>query len=183
MLTVIIGNICSTGGLIADIIGASRKKASQVLFFQCITQLFYTFSTIILGGYSAAVQNVVGIVRNIVAIKHINSKALTVILVALPVVLGIAVNTIGFVGLLPVIANLFYSVSVFRFHDRERPLKYCLLVNLVLFAVFNAFILNYVNMLSNIIVIITTTVSLICGRKRAVKPADASEPQPEQVRP
>lgn len=175
MQTVIIGNICSTGGLISDVIGASRKSASQLLFFQCITQLFYAFSTVILGGYSATIQNIVGIVRNLLAIRNVNNRFLTVFLIILPVVLGIAVNTIGPVGLLPVIANLFYSVSVFRFHDRERPLKYCLLVNLVLFAVFNAFILNYVNMISNVIVIITTVVSLAGGRKKADKADEASD--------
>ena len=58
-----------------------------MLLVQCVSQLFYTIGTVVLKGYSGAVQNVVSMIRNLVAIKKINSKVIEWILVGLGVVL------------------------------------------------------------------------------------------------
>ena len=128
MESLIIGNLCSLAAMITDAISASRKTSKGVLFVQTISQVFYVFGSIVLKGYSAAVQNAVSIFRNVAAIKGSESKLIQWILVIAGVVLGIAFNNRGAIGLLPVIGNLEYSIAVFKFKDNERALKIAFLI-------------------------------------------------------
>ena len=93
--------------------------------------------------------------------KNVKSKALEWGLVLAGVVLGIAFNNRGLLGLLPVIANLEYSISVFRFKDNEKALKLAFILNMVLYAVFSLAIMNYVGAVSCTVIAVTTAVSLI----------------------
>ena len=122
--------------------------------------------TAILGGYSGAVQNGVSIVRNLVAIRGIRSKTIEWVLAALGVVLGLTFNNLGFMGLMPVIANFQYTLAVFRFQNNERVLKTSFLISTALFAVFNIAIYNVVDVISNTVVGITTAVFLMKGKKQ-----------------
>jgi len=163
MNDVLIGNLTSLFAMVTDSISGTRHKQKSILFYQSISQIFYGVSSIILKGYSSAVQNAVGILRNIAAIKRINSKVLEWTLVLMGVVLGVAFNNRGLLGLVPVVANFEYSVCVFRFKDNEKGLKISFVIDMVMFAFFNVMILNYVGALACIMVGITTVLSLIHG--------------------
>ena len=115
MQALLAGNICSVLAMITDAVSTSRKSAKAMLLFQTGSQLFYVVGAIVLKGYSAAVQNAVSILRNLLAIWGKQPKWVEWLLVASAVVLGIAFNNRGFIGWLPVIASLEYSVAVFRF--------------------------------------------------------------------
>lgn len=158
--TIIIGNICSLIAMVTDSISSTRKTAKGVLVVQNMSQFFYCASSVILKGYSSAVQNLVSFVRNIVAIKKVNSKVLEWILVALGVILGIVCNNLGWIGLLPVIANLQYTLAVFKFKDNDRALKISFAICVGMFTVFNFAILNFVGLISNVVVVTTTLVML-----------------------
>lgn len=160
-ISVIVGNICSLLAMITDSVSSTRKTAKGVLLVQCVSQLFYTIGTVVLKGYSGAVQNVVSMIRNLVAIKKINSKVIEWILVGLGVVLGIGFNNLGLIGLLPVVANLQYTLAVFKFKDNERALKISFIICIALFAIFNIAILNFVGVCSNLVVLITTLIVLL----------------------
>lgn len=166
-MDIIAGNFCSLLAMLTDSISSSRKTTRGVLLVQILSQLFYGSSAIILKGYSAVVQNVISIARNIAAIRQISSKLLEWSLAVLGVALGLIFNNLGFVGLLPVLANLEYTIAVFRFKNNERALKAAFLINAVLFTAFNAVILNVVGVISNIVVIITTTLFLVKDSKRS----------------
>lgn len=161
MIELILGNLSSLLASICDAVSASRKTHKSILTVQTASQVLYCFSGTILKGYSAAVQNAIGVVRNIAAIKNINSKALEWGLVVAGVVLGLLCNNRGLWGLLPVIANLEYSLAVFRFKNNEIALKTAFLFSVLLFTVFNAVIWNVVGAVSNFILLIVTAVFLI----------------------
>ena len=76
-------------------------------------------------------------------------------------ILGLLFNNLGIPGLLPVIANLEYSLAVFRFRDNERALKAAFLISVGLYGIFNLFILNVAGFLTNTAVVIMTAVYLI----------------------
>ena len=97
--------------------------------------------------------------------KNIKNKYLEWTLVALGVILGVAFNNRGFVGLLPVIGNLQYTLAIFRIKDNERLLKLSFLISVASFVVFNVVILNFVGAVSDLIVIVTTALVLIKGKK------------------
>ena len=159
-MSIIIGNVCSLLAMVTDSISSTRKTAKGVLWVQNLSQLIYCTGSFILKGYSACAQNLVSILRNLVAIKGINSKAIEWFMVVLGVALGIGFNNLGFVGLLPVIANLQYTLVVFKFKDNERALKISFVFCCILFAVFNLFILNFVGVVTNLFVIVTTVIVL-----------------------
>jgi hypothetical protein len=164
---VLLGNACSLLAMGTDSLSSAQKTAKRVLWVQTLSQVFYLTGTVFLKGYSGTVQNALSIVRNLVAIRQINSKVLEWTLVFLGVALGIWFNNIGFVGLFPVIANLQYTLCVFRFKDNETALKWSFMICIAMFAVFNLFIQNYVGFGSNAVVAIATAISLL--RKKAAK--------------
>lgn len=160
----IIGNLFSVAAMVTDSLSAAQKTAKKVLAVQLLSQFSYCAGSVILGGYSAAVQNVVSSLRNLAAIFDIRNALLEWFLVGLGVVLGIAFNNLGLMGWLPIIASAQYSIAIFRFRDNERALKISFLISAVLFAVFSGVILNFVGVVTNTVVGISTAVSLYRDR-------------------
>ena len=91
--SIIIGNLCTLVAMISNSISSTRKTVKSMLVMQNVSQLVYCASAIVLGGYSAAVQNAVSLARNLAAIHNIKSKTLEWILIAAGVVLGVIFNT------------------------------------------------------------------------------------------
>ena len=162
---VILGNLFSLCAMISDSVSGTRKRHSEIMAVQTVSQFFYAASSIVLKGYSSTVQNVVAVFRNLAAMKNVKSKVLEVALIAAGVVLGIVFNNRGLLGWLPIIANLEYSVCVFRFRDNEKGLKLAFIINMVMYAVFSAVIMNYVGVLSCSVIAVTTAVSLLRAKK------------------
>ena len=162
---ILVGNICSLMAMVSDSISSSRKTAKGVLLVQILSQIFYAVAGIALKGYSATVQNLVSILRNLVAVRRERSKAIEWVLIALAVGLGILFNNRGFIGWLPIVANLEYSLAIFWCKDNERALKFAFLFNAFLFIIFNIVLYNIVGVISNSVVVITTLIFLIKGTK------------------
>ena len=163
-LSVIVGNLCSILAMCTDSFSATRKTAKGVLWVQILSQVIYAFGGWVLGGYSAMAQNFVSILRNLAAIYNLSNRYLEWLLVVLGVVLGIACNNLGFMGLLPVIASLLYTLAIFRYKDRQRPLKTAFIISSILFAIFNGAILNITGVITNLVVAVITAVNLIRSR-------------------
>ena len=163
----IVGNLFSLLAMVADSFSSSRKTVRGMLLVQCLGLGFFAASSICLKGYSAAVQNVVGIFRNLLASSKYQSKKLEWVMVGLAVGLGLLFNNLGLIGTLPVIGNLEYTVAMFRVKDNERVLKFAFLVSICMYAVFNLYIKNFVGLIANIVVISVTASFLIRGGKKA----------------
>ena len=161
IISLLVGNIYSLLAMLTDSFSSTRKTTRGVLLVQNLSQVFYCAGSIVLKGYSSAAQNLVSIIRNFVAIRKVDSKIVEWGLVVLGVLLGVGFNNLGWVGLLPVIANLQYTLVVFRFKDNERALKISFMVCNVLFIVFNQVILNFVGVISNLVVMITMLIALL----------------------
>lgn len=166
MLDVIIGNIFSLIAMGTDTVASSRKTPKGVLLVQCVSQLALGLGALVLKGYSAVVQNAVSILRNLRAATNKGGKWLEWVFLALAVSLGVYFNNRGLVGLLPVIANVGYSLAIYFFGDDEIKLKFAYLITNVLFATFNAVILNFIGTGSNIFVAVATAIFLIKDWKR-----------------
>ena len=161
MQNIIYGNLCSLGAMLTDSISGTRKKQKEILAIQIISQVFYAASSAFLKGYSATVQNLLAIFRNLLAMGENKKKYLEYILIGLGVVLGFIFNNRGVLGWLPIIANFEYSIAVFRFKDNERALKISFVINALMFTVFSIVIQNYVGIISNTVVAVTTVIALI----------------------
>lgn len=159
------GNLCTILAMLFNALSSARKTPKGVLMMQNASQCVYAVSAIVLGGYSAAVQNVVSIFRNFAAIRNIKSKFLEWLLVILGVALGIVFNNRSWIGLLPVIGNLQYTLAIFRFKDDERKIKFFFLLSVLAFVIFNFAIQNYAGVVSDTIVIIITSIILLKSAK------------------
>ena len=166
MNEIIIGNVCSLFAMISDAISGTRKKNSEILAIQIISQIFYGTGSFVLKGYSSVVQNVVGILRNLAGIKDIKNKFIEWTLILLGVILGIIFNNRGLLGYLPILGNLEYSIAIFRFKDNEKGLKISFIINMIVFSSFNFVIMNYVSGVANFITALTTAISLIRENKK-----------------
>lgn len=166
--SIIIGNIFSLCAMISDSISGTRKKHSEIMIVQTVSQFFYAASSIALKGYSSTVQNIVAVFRNYAAIKNIKNKVLEWILVLAGVILGIIFNNRGLLGYLPIIANFEYSIAVFKLKDNEKTLKIAFIINMIMYIVFNIVIMNYVGALSCAIIALTTLISLYKTSKEKV---------------
>ena len=179
MYDVIIGNVCSFGAMITNAVSGTRKKHNEILGIQIISCVFYGAGSFILKGYSSTVQNGVGILRNVSAIKGVKNKVLQKIiewtLITLGVALGVAFNNRGWAGILPVVANLEYSVAVFKFKDSGNLLRYAFIVNLLMYTVFSFVIRDYVSIAANLLAAVTTAVSLIKDRSAKKEAATETE--------
>ena len=164
-MNILIGNLCTLLAMGANAISSTRKTTKGVLSWQNLSQAIYFACAIILKGYSAAVQNVVSVLRNVAAIRNVKSKTVEWILTAAGVVLGVLFNNRGLVGLLPVVGNLQYTLAIFRFKDNERMLKLSFLISVLTFAIFNIVLLNFVGVVSDLTVVVTTAVVLIRDAK------------------
>ena len=67
--SVIIGNIFSLCAMISDSISGTRKKHSEIMAVQIVSQFFYGASSLVLKGYSSTAQNIVAVFRNFAAMK------------------------------------------------------------------------------------------------------------------
>lgn len=164
---VIIGNLFSLCATVTDSISGTRKKHSEMMAVQIISQFFYAASSIALKGYSSTMQNVVAVFRNYAAIKNVKSKVLEWTLILAGVVLGIMFNNRGLLGLLPVVANFEYSIAVFRLKDNETALKIAFIANMLMYVVFHYVTLNYVGVVSCLVIAGITIVSLVRASKDA----------------
>lgn len=160
ILNIVLGNLCTLLAMGTDSISATQKTTTRVLWVQNLSQLFYCASAIFLKGYSAAVQNVISIIRNMVAIKKIDSKAVQWFLVILGTILGLWFNNLGWMGLVPVIANLQYTLVIFHFQNNDKVLKISFLTSALMFTFFSLFIYNFVGVITNFVVAVTTAISL-----------------------
>ena len=160
----IVGNLCSVIAMVTDSLSAAQPTAKKILAVQTLSQLSYFTGAVILGGYSAAVQNAVSILRNLAAVFDIRNAWIEWFLVGLGVALGIVFNNLGLMGWLPIIASAQYSIAIFRFRDNERALKLSLLISSAMFAVFSVAILNFVGVVTNTVVAVTAGLSL--GRRK-----------------
>lgn len=162
--------------MVSDSISGTRKKHKEIMAIQILSQFFYGASSIALKGYSSTAQNAVAVFRNLAAMKNVKSKVLEWVLILAGVALGIVFNNRGLLGWLPIVANLEYSAAVFKLKNNEKALKLCFIINMVMYAVFSAVIMNYVGVVSCAVIAVTTAVSLI----KAVRAERAGEAEPAE---
>ena len=161
ILGYILGNLCSLLAMLCDSYSSTKENKRDLLFTQSISQFIYGLSSIFLKGYSASVQNFISIIRNYFALKEDRSKVIEWSLIIAGIVLGVIFNNRGLIGWLPILANLEYSLAVFYIKDNERLIKISFLITVIMYTMFNIFILNIVGTITNSIVIISYTMNLL----------------------
>lgn len=150
-LTVIIGNIVAAAGSLSLFVSTTSKDKKGILKAQAAGSFFLLLSDLFLKGYSGAIQDTVGLIRNIVILAGKNSKILSVILVAAGVIPGIIFNNHGLLGILPVFANFEFACVTLYPKSNETVMKAAICVSAACWAVYCFVIHNYVSTCVNIV--------------------------------
>lgn len=151
MSIVLISNILTLIAQGISLIGSTRKKKEEILIFQSIFLAIASVASCLLGGYSAIVPNAVGIIRNILSIKKVNSNKINYLLIACLIIFGIIFNTNGILGYLIIVANLIQSTAIINKNSSTKDVQIAFCISTLCWTSFDISIKNYVGAIFNIL--------------------------------
>lgn len=156
MTSVILGNVLTIVAIFFTYLNGTRKNKRDMIICDMGAAVGFTFADVVLKGYSGVVQNLVAAARNVVVLFFPNDKYIKWGLLVCGVVFGVYFNNLGFIGLLPVASAFWYSYCVINTKISAQTLKFALVINSISFAIYSIAILNFVGIVSNAGVALTT---------------------------
>lgn len=166
MNTIVLGNICTLAAQGFTVLNGTRKKKRDMILCDMAAAALFTLSNLVLKGYTGVVQNAVGFLRNITAIFLPKDKYIGWFLVACGVVLGIYFNNKGFVGLLPVVSGVWYSICVINKKASAKMLKMAFIFNSFCFSAYSFALYNVVGGVANAAIGIITIYNYIKNKNQ-----------------
>ena len=146
-MDIIIANILNLIGQLFVFYAASRNDKKQILFYQIISVLFMASCSLILKGYTAIVMDAVTVGRNILSIYSISSKTISIVFTGLAVVFGVLFNNLGFLGLLPIVANVVQTVVILNEKSTTRQVQLVSAFGCFCWAIYNLVIHSYTGLI------------------------------------
>lgn len=162
--SLILGNIFSLLSVICIAVSAIKKNKKDFMYWQIGDALFGICSTISLVAYAALVINSISLLRNILSYKDKLTKKITAFLLFFEIIIGLYVNNLAFIGLLPVITSAGYTLCVYLTKD-EKQMRWVLVITTILWAVHNFCIHSYPSALTNIVLCVWTLLQIYKNRK------------------
>lgn len=161
----IIGNIL---GLLCNMfcaLSSFGKTKKKIMFMQCLDCTCGTLSDLALHGYSGALTQFINLVRNFLVYKGKETNTIKFIIMAITIIAGFAVNNMGILGLLPIIASIQYSLTIL-YTNNPNYIRIGLAVNNLFWLGYSIITLNYVSCIMTIIIIVSCIISVIKNRKQ-----------------
>ena len=153
MLFSFIGAIC----VVLSGMAKSNRSTHQISILDCSA---HTISNILFEGYSGALTTAVALVREVLATKGKMTNTIQAILCTIIIILGFACNTNGFIGLLPIVGSVQYTIIGCRAKSSFTELKIALLISISLWTVYDITIGAYPSVVANIITAIMCIITL-----------------------
>ena len=125
-MVIIIANIIDLLAAMIQVGSGAIKKKSKILVVQIVQLLMQAVSMLLLGGVTGAVSNVLSCFRNYLCYKEKLNTMWKAILIIASIVMTIALNDQGLLGIIPVTVCTVYII----FMDVKDPIKFKLLVTL-----------------------------------------------------
>lgn len=141
------------------IVSVRQVEKSRVFLFQAIETSINIVKNIVLGGFSGAVTQVFGLIRNVALARGYSSWWLTVVLSVCQLIGGIMVNQHGWIGLLPMIASISYTVISLSTTDILIT-KHALFWNISLWMVYDMVIMDWVSVAMSVVFLVTIAQSI-----------------------
>lgn len=151
-MQIVIGNIVALVGSALMAYSGIIKEKPKILIVQTIQMLMLAISNIILGGVPGAIINSVNCVRNMLCYEEKLGFKEKIILVTISVSSSIYFNNLGIIGILPVIATVFYTMLM----DMKNVIKFKILLifTLILWGIYDLCIKSYTSAVFDLISII-----------------------------
>lgn len=159
-MRIIIGNCLSIVAAVFMSLAAMVSGRRRVFIFQTFDCIFLGTAQLVFGIPSGAISLFVGAARNITAVFTRYNLCTMLLFSCAILILGIASNTAGLLGLVPVLASLILTVGIF-FARSRLALKLVLLVNLSLWSSYSFFVYDITTGITNLVSAIICLASLV----------------------
>jgi hypothetical protein len=159
---VIIGNIISLAGAALMVAVGFLKTRRSILITQNVMFGLMGTANIILGGMTGAVSSLVSIIRNLFCLKGPLTVPVKLFIIVIQIMLSARVNTLGWIGWLPIISACFYTWMI-DVKDETR-LKLVLIIAQSMWFAYDLTIQNYVGFTFDILTILSNMYGIISLR-------------------
>lgn len=123
MNVLILGNIIAFIGSTMQLTIGVIKNRKKALYVQTIQYSVFAISSLILGGFSGTIANIIGAIRNILTYNEKLTKCAIIIIILAATILTLYFNNLGILGLIPLVNTIIYTVFI----NVKDPLKFKLL--------------------------------------------------------
>lgn len=140
-INLVIGNIISLIAGIFIILSMWVNDEKKAYFYQFLNAFILMISSVFFFSWTGVVTMAIAASRNLMVYYDRLNMKWTVFFIIISVVLGLAVNTLGFVGLLPIIAII--QITLCNYYLKTiKPIKTSFIVNSGIYIVYFLAILD-----------------------------------------
>ena len=141
-INLVIGNIISLIAGIFIILSMWVNDEKKAYFYQFLNAFILMISSVFFFSWTGVVTMAIAASRNLMVYYDKLTMKWTIFLIMLSVILGLAVNTLGFVGLLPIIAII--QITLCNYYLKTiKPIKTSFIVNSGIYIVYFLAILDF----------------------------------------
>lgn len=162
-MIIIIANILGLISALIMIYAGSIKEKNKVLKYHTIHAFFGMSCDLLLGGYPSVISNIFTITRNILVNKNKFNKIYMIIFILLVTILIILTNNLGWIGYIPLINFIFYTVFI---NTKDNIIfKYVFIISMITWLIYDIIIKAYSSAIFDFITIVTAIITLISMKK------------------
>lgn len=141
-LNIIIGNIISLIAGVFIILSMWVNDEKKAYFYQFLNAFILIISSVFFFSWTGVTTMAIAATRNMMVYKDRLTLRWTVFFIVISVVLGLMVNTMGFVGLLPIIAII--QITLCNYYLKTiKSIKTSFIVNSAIYIVYFLAILDF----------------------------------------
>lgn len=142
------------------LISTFSKTKSKMLLLQVGDALFNSIGSLLIGGYSGFVTNLIAGIRNLVNSRGKSNKYVNLLFMFAIFTIGLCVNRNGLIGLLPIVASLEYTLCSYLVKSAQ-SLRLVLVVNIILWGIYDLVIGLYTAFIIDVIILLVTLFNVI----------------------
>lgn len=160
MSNLIIGNIISFISAIFLCMSCYAKDRKRIFTLQLINCTVYGVASYFFGSYSAIATLVCCCLRCVFIMRDSFTKRIAYLLTAIVLVSGVMTNSLGFTGLLPVIATAEYTLCCYYITDPNKT-RYSIMINEAIWVIYALLIHDVSTCVCDAIVITADIIAII----------------------
>jgi hypothetical protein len=165
-MNTLLGNAVSFIAACFTLASSWSRERRKIYLFQAAQCLLLAGANIFFASLSGVTTCLLCALRNLLLAYDRLTKKRCYLLVLLVTAIGAAANNRGLLGLLPVAATAVYSVVCLR-AQKTKAIKLNIVLNLLLWAVYDYFILDYVSCAVDSVSALVALASLLPRERRA----------------
>lgn len=159
-LNIIIGNFISFIAGIFIILSMWVNNEKQAYKYQFLNAFILMISSVFFLSWTGVVTMAIAASRNAMVFKDKLTFKWTVFFIIISIVLGLLVNTMGFIGLLPIIAIV--QITLCNYYLKSiKPIKISFIVNSAIYIIYFLAILDFASAIIETVTALVGVVALI----------------------